>query len=73
MKTVFAALIALSTVATLSATSAYARQGADDAAGHTRQGRGKDDGAKHTMIKGDDSIQMARRGRGGHDDGANHA
>ncbi len=47
------------------ADAAFARQGADDPAGHQRQGRGKDDGAGHASMKTlNDNMQMARRGRG---------
>lgn len=63
---------ALLATATLIATPAFARHGADDPAGHVRQGRGADDGAGHTSIMKLDDLQMiARRGRGA-DDGAGH-
>ena len=68
------------------ADSAYARRGADDAAGHKRQGRGADDAKGHaTITMQDEVIQEARRGRGaddapghkrqgrGADDGVGHA
>ena len=61
-------LIAVATAAMsfVATDAAMARRGADDPAGHVRQGRGADDGANHDV--GDD------RGRGGHgaDDGVNH-
>lgn len=44
----------------ITTAKAFARNGADDGAGHVRQGRGADDGAGH-----------ARQGRG-RDDGPNH-
>jgi hypothetical protein len=54
------------------ATDAFARRGADDGAGHQRQGRGADDPAGHASIKvNDDTLIIARRGRGA-DDGAGH-
>jgi hypothetical protein len=54
------------------ATEAFARRGADDGAGHQRQGRGADDPAGHTSIQTEDTgVQVARRGRGA-DDGAGH-
>ena len=49
----------------LVAPSAFARQGADDPVGHIRGGHGADDPA------GDD--RSGGKGRGGNDDGPNHA
>jgi hypothetical protein len=55
------------------ATAAFARQGADDPAGHNRRGRGADDPAGHaSIIIKDETQQIARRGRG-KDDPAGHA
>lgn len=67
MKKFFAVLtIAATAAAIIPATSAMARHGADDPAGDDRggKGRGKDDGANHTMLNGADSdiVISARRG-----------
>ncbi|MCM2475504.1 hypothetical protein HGO38_18645 [Rhizobium sp. CG5] len=39
-----------------------ARKGADDKPGHTRRGRGRDDGPNHTFLLKLDETQVARRG-----------
>ncbi|MFT3988784.1 hypothetical protein [Aestuariivirga sp.] len=41
------AMIALAVMAALPASSAFAKRGADDPAGHQRHGRGADDAAGH--------------------------
>ena len=60
-------------VGLLSADVAFARRGADDPAGHVRQGRGADDPADHDA---NDDRGGARgeqgRGRNGADDPADH-
>jgi hypothetical protein len=59
------------TAAALSTTPSFARQGADDPAGHVRQGRGADDGAGHVRrCRGcDDLLNTDGRGRSGDDHG----
>lgn len=84
MKKTIAVFAAAMTLTALSTDLAFARRGADDPAGHIRQGRGRDDGVGHTWLQTKPFLLLARRGaddpvghtrqnRGrGRDDGANH-
>ena len=84
MKTTLAMIalgLAVITTTGLASSPAFARKGADDAAGHVRQGRGTDDTPGH--IRGghgaDDPAGDDRGGKrggkrkGGSDHGPNHA
>jgi hypothetical protein len=69
------AVAALIGLATIGATSevAWARQGADDPAGHVRHGGGADDAAGHQRHgRGADDAAGHQRHGGGADDGPNH-
>ena len=77
-KRISALLVAGLAIAAVGTTTgvAAAKHGADDPAGHVRQARGADDGAKQasTARRGrgaDDAPGHARHG-GGADDGPNH-
>lgn len=64
-------LLAVAATATLAATPGFARQGADDPAGHVRQGRGADDAAGDVRRGrgADDAAGDVRQSRGADDAG----
>jgi ABC-type phosphate transport system substrate-binding protein len=65
------AFAAISALALGGAGAAQAKHGADDPAGHQRQGKGADDVQPHFKHGADDRAGHRRHGRG-RDDGPNH-
>lgn len=73
LRTILLSAAMVAGVGLLSADVAFARRGADDPAGHVRQGRGADDPVGHDAADDRGGARAERaRGRNGADDPADH-